>query len=156
MWHGNIILRQAPSKVIALSSANREEREELFAPSPTCILSTLCTYICLEVSIHYIFIHNRILQQDMGIRFIAACHVFNSFHCFLRTSALPTATEHYWVDNSLPSSFIVVLLLTYLLLILGGGLRSPRRIGMDGEVGQVEIWLYVKKVSYIVLPHRNP
>lgn len=46
--------------------------------------------ICLGVSIHYIFIHNRILVQDRAMWFIAACHVLNSFFFLYLTCTSPS------------------------------------------------------------------
>lgn len=67
--------------------------------APVIVLSALeCSKessphsICFGVSIHYIFIHNRILVQDRAMWFIAACHVLNSFLCLYLTCAPPLQT----------------------------------------------------------------
>lgn len=65
--------------------------------APECIKESSRPHsICLGVSIHYIFIHNRILVQDRAMWFIAACHVLNSlfFFLYLTCTSPPLLTIH--------------------------------------------------------------
>lgn len=59
--------------------------------------------ICSEVSIHYIFIHNRIYScARHGMRFMAACHVLNSF--LVIAVRHPPTTDRYSGLNRLRTS----------------------------------------------------
>lgn len=59
--------------------------------------------ICSEVSIHYIFIHNRIYScARHGMRFMAACHVLNSF--LVIAVRHPPTTDRYSGLNRLRKS----------------------------------------------------
>lgn len=89
--------------------------------APVIVLSALeCSKessphsICFGVSIHYIFIHNRILVQDRAMWFIAACHVLNSFFCLYLTCAPPLQTIHCR-PASLQLRFLQLLLLRLLV-----------------------------------------